>query len=92
VIRGLQLQPPAVAQSEKLAQAQIRPGSDAAFAGDDVADALGRDSNSFGEPVFGHADGIEKFLRKHFAGRNGAINSAISLTPPKLQAHFRPDQ
>jgi hypothetical protein len=71
VMPRLQPQPSAIRQAEKPAQPQIRVGGDAAFAGDDAADALRGHADAFGEAVFAHADGIEEFLSQHFAGGDG---------------------
>jgi hypothetical protein len=64
-----------------------------------AADALGGDAGAFGEAVFAHADGVEKFLRQHFAGRDGSkqfcqgkIRLAAALANKRLRILSRTKQ
>ena len=68
---GLGAQPVAGGEPEEAAEAQVGVGGDGAAAGDDLAYALGGDTDLFGQAVLGQAHREQELVKEQFAGGYG---------------------
>jgi hypothetical protein len=66
-------------EPEEPAEAQVRDRGDGAAAGDDLADALGRNADFAGQPVLRDAQRQEKLLAQQLSGRHGLEAGHASL-------------
>src|ERR1051325_7840449 len=71
IVGRLGAEPISIGEAKESAKAQIGIWGDGAFAGDDLSDALGRNTTFLGESVLADPHWLEEFFEEQFSGGNG---------------------